>query len=96
MCAFRNDELRGAHYGLASAGYMRQLPRLPAWVGGHAYLAAWAELGLAFDTRATAVWHTDIAAGVIIDSLIGPIFAGGSAGPHGHRRLYIGLGPLFR
>ena len=96
MCAFRNDELRGAHYGLASAGYMRQLPRLPAWVGGHAYLAAWAEAGSAFDTRATAVWHTDIAAGVIIDSLIGPIFAGGSAGPHGHRRLYIGLGPLFR
>ncbi len=26
----------------------------------------------------------------------GPIFAGGSAGPHGHHRLYVALGPLFR
>jgi NTE family protein len=96
MSAFRNDELRGAHYALANAGYMRQFPRLPAWVGGHAYLAAWIEAGSAFDARDAAVWHTDIAAGVIIDSLVGPIFAGGSAGPHGHHRLYVALGPLFR
>ncbi len=96
MSAFRNEELRGSHFGLASAGYMRQLPRLPAWVGGHAYLAAWVEAGSAFDSRSTARWHTDAAAGLIIDSLIGPIFAGGSAGPGGHRRLYISLGPLFR
>jgi NTE family protein len=96
MSAFRNDELRGAHYGLASAGYLRQLPRPPAWVGGHAYLAAWVEVGSAFDARDTAVWHTDISAGVVVDSLIGPVFAGGSAGPHGHHRLYVAIGPLFR
>jgi NTE family protein len=96
MSAFRNDELRGAHFGLAVAGYMRQLPRLPAWVGGHGYLAAWAEAGSAFDARAGAAWHTDVAAGIIIDSLIGPVFAGGSAGLGGHHRLYIAPGPLFR
>lgn len=96
MSAFRNDELRGAHYGLAVAGYMRRLPRMPAWVGGPAYLAAWAETGSAFASRATVNWHTDVGAGLIIDSLIGPIFAGASAGPDGHRRLYIALGPLFR
>jgi NTE family protein len=96
MSAFRNEELRGAHYALACAGYMRQLPRLPAWVGGHAYLAAWVEAGTAFEARATAAWQRNVAAGVIVDSLIGPIFAGGSAGPHGHHRLYVSLGPLFR
>jgi NTE family protein len=96
MSAFRNDELRGAHYGLALAGYLRQLPRLPGWVGGHAYLAAWVEAGSAFASRDTAAWHTDVAAGIVIDSLIGPIFAGGSAGLGGHYRLYVALGPLFR
>jgi NTE family protein len=96
MSAFRNDELRGAHYGLALAGYLRQLPRPPAWVGGHAYLAAWVEAGSAFASRDAATWHTDLSAGLIIDSLIGPIFAGGSAGRDGHHRLYIALGPLFR
>jgi NTE family protein len=96
MSAFRNDELRGPHFGLAVAGYMRQLPRLPAWVGGHGYLAAWVESGSAFATRAAAAWQTDIGAGVIIDSLVGPIFAGGGVGLDGHRRLYVALGPLFR
>jgi outer membrane translocation and assembly module TamA len=75
---------------------MRQLPRLPAWVGGHAYLAAWVETGSAFESRASANWRTDVGAGLIIDSMIGPIFAGGSAGPGGHHRLYVALGPLFR
>jgi NTE family protein len=96
MSAFRNDELRGAHVGLASAGYLRRLPPLPAWVGGHAYIAAWVEYGSAFDTRASATWHTDIAAGLIVDSLLGPIFVGGGAGPDGHHRFYVSLGPLFR
>ncbi len=46
MTAYQNDELRGAHFGLASAGYLRQLPRLPGWAGRHAYVAAWAEYRL--------------------------------------------------
>jgi NTE family protein len=96
MSAFRNDELRGAHFALAGAGYMRQLPRLPAWVGGHAYLATWVEAGSAFESRATAMWHTDFSAGIVVNSMIGPLFVGGSAGPGGHRRLYISLGSLFR
>jgi len=96
MSAFRDGELSGAHFALAGAGYMRQLPRLPAWVGGHAYLAAWVEAGSAFQSRATAEWHTDVAAGLIIDSIVGPFFVGGSAGPGGHARFFISLGPLFR
>ena len=62
-------------------------PRVPGGVGRG---------GVGVRRPDTAVWHTDIAAGVIVDSLIGPIFAGGSAGPHGHHRLYVALGPLFR
>jgi NTE family protein len=96
MSAFSNDELRGAHYGFLGGGYMRQLPRLPAWVGGHAYLAAWVEAGSAFDSRAAADWNVDVAAGLIIDSLIGPIFVGGGAGPDGHHRLYVSIGTMFR
>jgi NTE family protein len=96
MSAFQNDELRGAHFALAGAGYMRQLPRLPAWVGGHAYLATWVEAGSAFQSRASAEWHADVAAGLIVHSLIGPVLVGGSAGPGGHRRLFVSLGPLFR
>jgi NTE family protein len=95
MSAYLKDELLGAHFALAGAGYMRQLPRLPSWVG-QAYAAVWLEGGSAFRSRATAEWHADIAAGVVIDSLVGPVFVGGGLGPDGHRRFYVSLGPLFR
>jgi NTE family protein len=96
MSAYLNDELRGAHFGLIGAGYMRQLPRLPSWVGGHAYVAVWVEGGSAFQSRSAVTWHQDVAAGVIIDSMIGPVFVGGSVGPGGHSRVYFSLGPFFR
>ena len=96
MSAFDNDELTGANFAFAGVGYLRQLPRLPAWVGGRAYLATWVEAGSAFDAHADRTWHGDVSAGVIVDSIIGPVFVGGSVGPSGHRRLYISLGPLFR
>jgi NTE family protein len=96
MSAYLNDELRGAHFALVGAGYMRRLRNLPSWVGGHAYAAVWVETGSAFQSRAGATWRQDVAAGLIIDSMIGPIFVGGSVGPGGHSRVYFSLGPLFR
>jgi NTE family protein len=96
MSAYLNDELRGSHFAMAAAGYLWQLPRLPAWAGGHAYLGAWVEAGSAFESRSTVVWHQDIGGGLIIDSMLGPVFVGLSAGPGGHRRFYASLGPLFR
>jgi NTE family protein len=96
MSAFDNDELTGANFAFAGIGYLRQLSRLPAWVGGHAYLATWVEAGSAFDARADTAWHGDVSAGIIIDSIIGQVFVGGSVGPSGHHRLCISLGPLFK
>jgi NTE family protein len=96
MSAYLNDELRGPHFALAGAGYLRQLPKLPAWVGGHAYAGVWVEAGSAFQSRSTAAWHQDVGVGLIIDSMIGPVFVGGSAGPGGHRRFYVALGPVLR
>jgi NTE family protein len=96
MSAFDNYELTGANFAFVGIGYLRQLPRLPAWVGGHAYLATWVEAGSAFDARADAAWHGDVSAVLIIDSIIGQVFVGGSVGPSGHHRLCISLGPLFK
>jgi len=47
-------------------------------------------------SRATATWHADLSASLIVDSIIGPVFVGGSADPGGHLHLYVSLGPLFR
>jgi NTE family protein len=95
MGAFANDELRGANYLLGVAGYLKQVGHLPDVLGGHAYAGAWLETGSAFDRWRRAEWHGDVSGGMILETLIGPVFAGGSVGFDGHRRFYISIGPFF-
>jgi NTE family protein len=96
MSAFNNDELRGANYLFAAGGYLVRTGRLPDILGGNIYLGGWLEGGSAFDEWDAATWHGDAAVGLIMETLIGPVFAGGGVGFDGHGRFYVGIGPLLR
>lgn len=96
MSAFNHDELRGANYLFAAGGYLWRTGRLPDVIGGNIYLGGWLEAGSAFDRWDAAVWHGDAAVGLILETLIGPVFAGGSVGFDGGGRFYVGIGPLLR
>jgi hypothetical protein len=43
--AFDAGELKGAHYYVATAGYVRRVGRLPDFVGGPVFAGAWLETG---------------------------------------------------
>jgi NTE family protein len=96
MSAFNNDELWGPNYLFVAGGYLKRIARLPDILGGNVFLGSWLEGGSAFDKWDTAKWHGDIAAGLILETLLGPVFAGGGVGFDGHGRFYVGIGPLFR
>jgi outer membrane translocation and assembly module TamA len=42
------------------------------------------------------VWHTNVTAGFMLESPIGPVFAGTSVGVDGRYRVYFSLGPILR
>jgi NTE family protein len=96
MSAFNNDELRGANYLFAAGGYLYRAGRLPDVMGGNIFLGSWLEGGSAFDKWNDAKWRGDAGFGLIMETLIGPVFAGGSIGFDGHGRFYVGVGPVFR
>ncbi len=91
--AFNNDELRGPNFTYLNAGYLKQVGRLTDVIGGNIYLGGWLESGSAWDD--TVDWHNNVTAGLIVESLLGPIFAGLSADTN-HMRFYVAIGPLFR
>ena len=64
-------------------------------VGGPVYVGGWMEGGSAFTSLRDAQWHEDLSTGLLLDTLIGPMFAGGSFGFDGHGRLYIGIGQVW-
>jgi hypothetical protein len=96
MSAYNNGELRGASYLFAAGGYLVRTGRLPDIIGGNVYIGGWLEGGSAFDKWDAAKWRGDGAVGLILETLVGPVFARGGVGFDGNSRFYIGIGPLFR
>jgi NTE family protein len=91
--AFSPRQLHGPAYALGVAGYLKRAGRL---LGGDLFVGGWFEAGSAFETADRAAWEQVFSGGAILDSLAGPIFAGGSVSADGHGRLYIAIGPLWR
>ena len=96
LSAYDTGELRGSHYYIATGGYLRQIGRLPDFMGGPIYAGGWLENGDAFDKWSLAGWRTNGGVGVVMDTLIGPVMVAGSWSFDGRWRTYIGVGRIFR
>ncbi len=93
--AYRQGELIGNHYYLATGGYFRQVGRLPDFMGGSVFAGGWLENGDTFRVWSDATWRSNYSVGVVADTLIGPVLFAGSGGFDGRWRTYVGVGRLF-
>jgi NTE family protein len=94
--AYDAGELRGSHYYAAAGGYLRQVGRLPDFMGGPVVAGGWLENGDAFNEFSNATWRSNGGVGVVMDTLVGPVIIAGSWGFGGRWRTYLGVGRLFR
>ncbi len=93
--AFDPDEFRGSHRGYLGAGYLHQVGRLPDLVGGPVHVGGWFETGSAFDQLGSAHLRSDVAGGILIDTLLGALVLSGSVGQGGDSAFYVALGRPF-
>jgi NTE family protein len=96
LSAYDAGELRGSHYYVATAGYLRRVGRLPDFVGGPVFAGAWLENGDAFDSWRLAQLRSNGGAGFVMDTLIGPVIVAGSWSFDGRWRTYLAVGRTFR
>lgn len=94
--AYDAGELRGPHYYVATGGYFRRVGRLPDFMGGPIFAGGWLENGDAFAEWRHAGWRTNAGAGLVMDTLIGPVVVAGSFSFDGRWRTYLGVGRIFR
>ena len=90
------SELRGRHYYVATGGYLRRVGRLPDFLGGPIFAGGWLENGDAFADWNDAGWKANGSAGVVMDTLVGPLIIAESWSFDGRWRTYFGVGRLFR
>jgi NTE family protein len=93
--AYQAGELYGENYYLATAGYFREIARLPDFIGGPVFAGGWLENGDAFDRWENATWRSNVSGGIVMDTIIGPVMVGASAGFDGRWRTYLGIGRIF-
>ena len=96
LTAFGIGEARGDHYGYLGAGYLHRVFRLPDFLGRSVFAGGWLESGSAFDHAPDAKVAVHGSVTIIADTLLGPFFAGASAGIDGKSRFYLGIGRIFR
>lgn len=94
--AYDAGELRGAHYFVATGGYLRRVGRLPDFLGGPVFAGGWLENGDAFDEWRLAGWRSNGGVGLVMDTIVGPVVLAGSWSYDGRWRTYFGVGRTFR
>ena len=94
--AYDAGEVSGRHYYIATGGYLRQIARLPDFMGGPVFAGGWLENGDAMDDWSLATWRSTGGVGLVMDTLLGPVIVAGSWSFDGRWRTYLAVGRIFR
>jgi len=95
LLAYGPNEVRGNQFYLFRAGYLHRLLTLPPIIGGGLYAVTMYEVGKMYNAPGVSKLPTDGAAGMIVQTALGPIFFGGSVGDTGHATWFFSLGRVF-
>jgi NTE family protein len=95
LSAYGTNELFGNQYYFFHAGYLHDLWTLPSLAGKKVYAVASYEFGKMYGFANSSRFPNDVAAGVVAETAVGPLFVGGSVGDSGHRKWIFQLGRVF-
>ncbi|MEO6816121.1 MAG: hypothetical protein ABI177_05420, partial [Edaphobacter sp.] len=96
LTAYDRGELLGNDYFLGQAGYLVRLSHLNPIFGDAIYAGGFYEVGkINGGNSDTPSVPNDGTAIVVLKTLIGPVYGGGSIGGSGHYKWYFGLGRIF-
>lgn len=95
LSAYGLNELQGNQYYLFRGGYLHDLWILPPLVGKRVFIVGSYEVAKMYGSPVESGFPNDFAAGVLAETLLGPVLFGGSVGDSGHRKWFFQLGRVF-
>lgn len=96
LTAYDRGELLGTDYFVGQAGYLFRLTHLNPIFGDAVYVGGFYEIGkISGGNSGTPSLPDDGSAIVVLKTLLGPVYGGGSIGGSGHYKWYFGLGRIF-
>lgn len=95
LSAYGTNELFGNQYYDFHLGYLHNLLSLPPLAGKSVYATAAYEFGNMYNFPSESRFPNDVEAGVIAETVAGPLFLGASIGDTGHKKWFFQLGHVF-
>jgi len=96
LSAYGRGELLGNDYFLFQTGYLYKIASLNPVIGDSIYATGFYEIGKVYGAAAgTPTLPYDVSGAVVVKTLLGPFYGGGSIGDSGHRKWFFGLGRVF-
>jgi NTE family protein len=94
--AYGTNELLTSQYFLFQTAYLYRLRELSPLLGQNMYLVSGYEVGKAYyQSSDVSRLPQNGTLGVLLQTVFGPIFFGGSIGDRGHRKFYFKVGRFF-
>lgn len=93
--AYNTNELLTNQYFLFQGGYIRKLGALSPLAGGKILLFAGADISKAYYVKDASHLPSDGSAGLIINTLVGPVVLGVAIGDAGHYKFYFEVGRAY-
>jgi NTE family protein len=98
LVAWNTNELLTNQYFLGQVGYIRELLKLPPFLGSSVNLLGLLELGkaykLPFGVKPPNL-PMDVAGGLLVNTIFGPVEIAGAVGNYGHARFFFRIGRTF-
>jgi len=95
LTAYGTNELFGNQYYDIQLGYLHDLLTLPPFLGKSVYAIGSYEFAKMYNSPNESNFPNDGAAGVIAETVAGPLFMGVSYGDTGHKKWFFQLGHVF-
>jgi NTE family protein len=98
LVAWNTNELLTNQYFLGQLGYIRELVKLPPFLGSSVNAVGLLEVGKTYKLPLGAKppnLPIDFAGGLIVNTIFGPVEIAGAVGDYGHARFFFRIGRIF-
>jgi NTE family protein len=98
LVAWGTNELLTDQYFLGQLGYIRELAKLPPFLGSSVNILGVLELGKTYKlpySPSPPNLPMDAAGGLLVNTIFGPVLVAGAVGDYGHARFYFRIGRVF-
>jgi NTE family protein len=98
LVAWGTNELITNQYFLGQVGYIRELAKLPPFLGSSVNLLGILELGKTYKlplSPSPPRLPMDAVGGLLVNTIFGPVLVAGAVGDYGHARFYFQIGRVF-